>query len=237
MAVQVGTIAAVTTPPHTKPAARATQRRGDARREQMLQAALALLETMDFQQITFVAVCERAGIPHGSARYFYPDLDALLRGLLGELGKRHDADLARPLPSRTTRDWRAVIHCLIDRSARFVGRNPVFAKLTIGGHMPPELKRLDREADVGRAKHLLDLLDRYFVLPRHKDLERLAYYATEVVDTAFMLSMRECNRVTPWWVRQAKLGATGILEPVFGDLEARRRRGRRAARSVRRRNS
>lgn len=210
---------------HTTPSpksARLTQRRGDARREQLLQAAYALLETRDFRELTFVAVCERAGIPHGSARFFYPDLDALLYGLLGDIGKRHDVEIARPLRGRTTQSWRALVHCLIDRSARFQQRHPVFAKLTIGGHMPPELKRLDRDADFTRAKFLIGKLDEYFVLRRHKDDERIAYFAIEVVDTAFMLSMRECNEVTPWWLRQAKLGAIAVLEPHFGDLQPRK---------------
>lgn len=202
---------------------RATQRRGDERRERLLRAGLALLQTQDFHEITFVAVCERAGIPHGSARYFYPDLDALLRGLLAELGKRHDDELARPLRSNVTRSWQTLTHALVDRSARFQQRNPVFAKLTIGGHMPPELKRLDRDSDYDRARFMLAKLDEYFVLPRHKDNERVAYYAIEMVDTAFMLSMRESNQVTSWWVRQAKSGATAVLQQHFGELAPRSR--------------
>jgi hypothetical protein len=110
---------------------------------------------------------------------------------------------------------------MIDRSARFQQRNPVFAKLTIGGHMPPELKRLDRDADFDRARFTLRLLDEYFVLPRHKDNERVAYYSIEVVDTAFMLSMRECNQLTSFWVQQAKRGATAVLERHFGELVPR----------------
>lgn len=202
-------------------APRITQRRGDARREQLLQAALTLLETRDFAEVTFVAVCEQAGIPHGSARYFYPDLPALLRGLLGELGKRLDDDLARPLRGKATKSWRALLHSLIDRSARFQRDNPVFAKLTIGGHMPPELKRLDRDADFKRARFVLAKLDEFFLLPQHKDNERVAYYAIEIVDTAFMLSVREYGQITPWWVRQAKRCAEAAFEAHFGDLKRR----------------
>jgi AcrR family transcriptional regulator len=201
--------------------ARVTQRRGDARREQLLQAALTLLETRDFSEVTFVAVCEQAGIPHGSARYFYPDLPALLRGLLGELGKRHDEDMARPIRGKAAKSWRALLHCLIDRSARFQRGNPVFAKLTISGYMPPELKRLDRDADLNRARFLLARLDEFFLLPRHRDNERVAYYAIEIVDTAFMLSVRECGDISGWWIRQAKRCAEAAVEAHFGDLKPR----------------
>ncbi len=95
--------------------------------------------------------------------------------------------------------------------------------------MPSELKRLDREADYDRARFLLARLDEFFVLPRHKDNERIAYYAVEIVDTAFMLSMRECGQVTPWWLRQAKRSATGVFEAHFGELARRPRRQRRRA--------
>lgn len=201
--------------------ARATQRRGDARREQLLQAAMTLLEAQDFSEVTFVAVCEKAGIPHGSARYFYPDMPALLRGLLGELGKRHDDEITRPLRGKATQSWKALLETLIERSARFQRNNPVFAKLTISGHMPPELKRLDRDADFKRARFVLEKLDEFFLLPPHRDNERVAYYATEIVDTAFMLSVRECGEVAPWWVRQAKRCAVAAFEAHFGDLKPR----------------
>ncbi len=201
--------------------ARATQRRGDARREQLLQAALTLLATRDFPELTFVAVCEQAGIPHGSARYFYPDLPALLRGLLSELGKRHDEELARPLRGKATQSWRALLHALIQRSARFQRDNPVFAKLTISGYMPPELKRLDRDADLRRARFLLERLNEFFVVPDHRDNERVAYYAIEIVDTAFMLSVRERGEVTAWWIRQAERCAEAALLAHFGELQPR----------------
>lgn len=203
------------------PASKSTQRRGDERRRLLLQATHTLLQTLEFRELTFVAVCERAGIPHGSARHFYPDLDALLQGLLGELGRRHDAALAEPLPRSAKRSWRALVHTMIERSFQFQERNPVFAKLTIGGYMPPQLKRLDRDADYDRAHFLLTQLDTYFVLPRLRDSERVAYYATEIIDTAFMLSMRENNHIAPWWVKRAKEAATSVLAQHFGELMPR----------------
>lgn len=201
-----------------KSGSRSTQRRGDARRQRLLRATHALLQTRDFRTLTFMAVCQKAGIPHGSARHFYPDLDALLQGLLFELGRQFDEALARPLRDSATKSWRALLNCLIDRSVRFHAQNPVFAKLTIGGYMPPELKRLDRDADYDRARFLLQRLDEFFVLPRLRDDERMAYYAIEVIDTAFMLSMRESNRVTPWWVKRAKEAAADVLARRFGEL-------------------
>jgi len=46
-----------------------------------------------------------------------------------------------------------------------------------------------------------------FALARTVCLNRFSSDQGEVVDTAFMLPMRESNRLTAWWVRQARCGA------------------------------
>lgn len=209
----------MTSPP--KPAAQAppkgTQRRGDERRERLLGAASALLARHDLPQVTYAAVCAEAGVPTGSAHHFYPDLDSLFRALLQELGARHDAALTRPLRARDLRSWRSLLASLVDRSARFHRANPVFAKLAIGGQTPPELKRLDRDADRARSLYFLGLLEEHFVVPRVADRERIVYLATEVVDLAFTLSMGEAGRITPAWIRYAKITAGALLAQFLGD--------------------
>lgn len=207
----------------SKPSARPrpNQRRGDARRQRLLEAALKLLAARDFRKITLVSVCAEADIPHGSARHFYRDLDELWLGLLAELGKRHDHAMTRPVRGTATRSWRDLIGCFIERSARFQRSNPAYAKLTIGGYMSPELKRLDRDADYERARFALQQLEQRFVVPPHRDNERVTYFAIEAVDTAFMLSMRQHGRLTSWWIDRAKRGAIAIMETHFGEMPPR----------------
>jgi len=161
-------------------------------------------------------------VPAGSARFFYPDLDSLLRALLRDLGERHDAALMRPFRERDVASWRALIECLIDRTARFQRANPVFAKLSIGGQTPPHLKRVDRDADKARSKFVLAALEEHFVLPRIPDRERAIYLIVEVVDLTFTLSMSESGSITPEWLQYAKVAATSLCSQFFGDsLEPR----------------
>jgi len=61
---------------------RGTQRRGDERRQQLLQAAQTLLSRHAVPEVTYAAVCAEAGVPPGSAHHFYPDLDAIYRAVL-----------------------------------------------------------------------------------------------------------------------------------------------------------
>ena len=202
-----------------------TQRRGDERRQRLLAAAATLLERQDAGNVTFVAVCAAADVPPGSARFFYRDIHELLRALLLELAKEHDTALMAPFRPRDVEDWRSLVRCLIDRSARFQRSHAVFAKLSIGGQTLPELKRMDRAADRQRSQGVLALLDEYFVVPRISDLERIAYFITETVDLAFSLSMNEAGRITPAWLELAKNAATELLAHHFGGELKRRPSG------------
>lgn len=199
-----------------------TQRRGDQRRQRLLTAAATLLEQQDAGDLTFAAVCEAAGVPPGSARFFYRDSHELLRALMMELAAEHDAALMAPLRPRDVQDWRSLLGCLVDRSARFQRAHPVFAKLSISGQTLPELKRMDREADRQRSMGALALLDEYFVVPRIPDLDRIIYFVVETVDLAFSLSMNEAGRITPTWLNVAKTSATELLAHyVGGELKRR----------------
>jgi AcrR family transcriptional regulator len=202
-----------------------TQRRGDERRQRLLAAAATLLLDQDVLGLTFATVCSAAGVPPGSARFFYRDIHELLRALLMELSKAHDAALMAPFRPRDVENWRSLIECVIDRSARFHRTHVVFAKLAISGQTLPELKRMDREADRQRSIGVLALIDEYFIVPRIPDLDRITYFITETVDLAFQLSMMEAGRITPEWLRMAKSSVTELLAHFLGGELKRRPSG------------
>lgn len=203
-----------------RPSSRATasgSRRGELRREQLCAAATRLLERLDLPDVSYVAVCKEAGIPTGSAHHFYPDLDAIFRALVARLGAEHDREFYRPLRPAECASWQHIFRCLVRRSAAFSGKHPVFAKLLLGGHTPPDLKRIDREADRSRGSHFLALLEQHFVVPRIADPERVVYLATEIVDLAFMLSMAEAGRITPAWQAHAMAAAEAFMTRHLGE--------------------
>lgn len=136
----------------------------------------------------------------------------------------------RPLKARDTRSWQSIVECLVDRAARYHRAHPVGARLAIGGETPPQIKRIDRDADRDRAGFALRIAEELFIVPRFADKERVAYVATELVDTAFTTSMLEHGRVTPAYVGLAKLAAIGFLSHYLGAELPRRplvRPGRR----------
>ncbi len=204
-------------PSHTtRPVAARTQRRGDRRREKLLEAASDLVQGLPLAEVTYAAICSRAKVPPSSAYHFYPDLDAIFRALLETGRAGFDTALMRPLRAAERRTWQNVVECLVDRAARYNRTNPVAARLAIGGQTPPQLKRLDRDADRIRAGLALDVLESLFVVPPLRHKRQVAFVATEIVDAVFTTSMIEEGRLTPAYVTIAKRAVTGFLGSYFG---------------------
>jgi AcrR family transcriptional regulator len=220
---RIGGPAIMVRPPSTRATAR-TQRRGDRRRERLLEAAGELVQRQPLSEVTYAAVCARAGVPPSSAYHFYPDMDAIFRALLETGRTGFDAALTRPLPPAQGRTWQAVVECLVDRAARYNRSHPVAARLAIGGQTPPHLKRLDRDADRVRAGLALDVLESLFIMPPLRHKRQVAFVATEIVDTVFTTSMIEEGRLTPAYVTIAKRAVTGFLGSYFGASLPRRTR-------------
>lgn len=203
-------------PQRTAPRQR-TQRRGDRRRERLLRAARELIARLPLASVTYAGVCARAGVPASSAHHFYPDLDAVYRALLEAHRAEMDAALMRPLRARACRSWQDIVACFVDRAVRCHRAHPVGAKLAIGGETPPQIKRIDRDADRLRAGFAMSVIEERFVVPRFAGKQRVAYVATELVDSVFTTAMLESGRLAPPYVRLAKLAVIGFLSSYLGD--------------------
>jgi AcrR family transcriptional regulator len=204
-----------------------TQRRGDQRRERLLAAAGELVLGLPLPDVTYAAICARAGVPASSAYHFYPDVEALFRALL-EIGRRDfDSAVLRPLRPSQCQRWQSVVECLVDRAAAYNRKHPVAARIAIGGQTPPQLKRVDRDADRVRAGLALEVLESLFVVPPLRHKRKVAFAATEIIDTLFTTSMIEEGRITPTYVRIAKQAVVGFLTQYFGGSLPRRGKGAR----------
>jgi AcrR family transcriptional regulator len=210
--------------PHSqRPAPRPrTQRRGDRRRERLLRAARELIARLPLASVTYAGVCARAGVPASSAHHFYPDLDAVYRALLEAHRAAMDAALMRPLGAHAARSWQAIVACFVDRAVRCHRAHPVGAKLAIGGETPPQIKRIDRDADRLRAGFAMSVIEERFVVPSFAGKQRVAYVATELVDSVFTTAMLASGRLAPPYVKLAKLAAIGFLSTFLGGQLPRR---------------
>jgi AcrR family transcriptional regulator len=198
------------------------QRRGVRRRERLLRAASDLIVRLPLSEVTYAAICERASIPPSSAYHFYADLDEICRALLVTDQAGMNAALLRPMTPSQSRSWQSVVGCLVERAARYNRSHPVAAKLSIGGQTPPQLKRVDRDADRIRSGLALRALEQLFLVPSFPHKEQVAFLAIEIVDTVFTSSMIAHARLTSVYVRLAKAAAIGFLMQFFGEHMPRR---------------
>lgn len=115
--------------PSTWTAARAPrQARGRERREQLLDAAAALIAESGLAAVSMHAAAQRAGASIGSAYHFFRDKDQMLDAL----AERHDAELRSAFDrvlQRTDAEWAAlspaeIIEQLIGWAIRYFVRHP-----------------------------------------------------------------------------------------------------------------
>jgi AcrR family transcriptional regulator len=211
------------------------QRRGIRRRERLLRAAGELIVRMPLSQVSYSAICARAKIPPSSAYHFYADLDEICHALLVADQAGMDEALLRPMTPAQSRTWQSVVGCLVDRAARYNRSHPVAAKLSIGGQAPPQLKRVDREADRVRSGLALRTLQQLFVVPDFPHKTQVAFLATEIVDTVFTSSMITQGRLSSVYVTLAKAATIGFLTQFFGEHMLRRDHTSSSVRGRRRR--
>jgi AcrR family transcriptional regulator len=198
-------------------AAPRSRTKGDSRRESILDAAASLLESAALEDLTYRAVCAQARVPESSAYHFFPDLSAVYRSLLTRLGKKHDEYCFREPAPAERKSWKTIVGTTMERSAAFQRRNPIFAKLTISGKVPFDLKQFDRTADRGRAGFTIDTIDKYFILPRMDDLEDIFYIGCELYDQVAILSMIQYGLLTPAMVERGKVAAIAFIQHYIGE--------------------
>lgn len=196
----------------TKRSNGATQARGRARRESLLNSAAALLIEKDLEDITFLDIAEHANIPKGSAYHFYANIMDLYSALTARIGEDLYNCLAQPITDQSISHWHDVCNNMIDRSVAFYEASPAARQLLIGGKTPPQFKRADRDNDRRLGALLKQHLETYFVLPQIPNELDVFFYAVEIIDLMFVLSMLRENDITEAMTAEAKRAARAYLE-------------------------
>jgi AcrR family transcriptional regulator len=190
---------------------RRTQKRGEERRQRLLDSAASLLGKREIAEISLEEIARNADIPVTSAYHFYPDKHRLLAALAACYGEAFEQIVTRPLPAAQIRRWEDVIERLIDRAVRYYKENPAARKLLIDGKTPSEIKLADRIHDRALGSLLEAAVARHFVLPEFPERSDVFYHAVEIVDVLLQVSVIRFRRITPAMVRHVKIGGVAYL--------------------------
>lgn len=196
---------------------RATKRKagsyakGAARREALLDAAEILLETHDLDKLALKDIAEKASIPVGSAYHFFANSQDLFVALALRFTSLLSATIAKPYSGAATRSWQNLFDAAIDRAAKLYGDHPAYRQLIIGGKSPPEIKLADRKNDEQVGQLMRDVIARHFKLDRFSRDNDVFFYATEIVDLMFSLSVIQNGVIKPAMVSEAKVAGKAYL--------------------------
>jgi AcrR family transcriptional regulator len=190
---------------------RRTQKRGEERRQRLLDSAAAMLSRREIAEISLEDIARDADIPVTSVYHFYPDKYRLLAALAARYGEAFERILTRPLPTAQIKRWEDVIERLIDRAVRYYRENPAARKLLIDGKTPSEIKLADRLHDRALGSLLEAAVARHFVLPEFAERSDIFYHAVEIVDVLLQVSAIRFGRITPAMVRHVKIGSVAYL--------------------------
>jgi AcrR family transcriptional regulator len=197
--------------PGAHPGARRTQKRGEERRQRLLDSAASLLARREIAEVSLEDIARNADIPVTSAYHFYPDKHRLLTALAARYGEAFERIVVKPLPPAQIERWEDVIARLIDRAVRYYRDNPAARKLLIDGKTPSDIKLADRLHDRAIGALLEAAIARHFVLPEFPERSDVFYHAVEIVDVLLQVSVIRFGRITPTMVRHARIGSVAYL--------------------------
>jgi AcrR family transcriptional regulator len=205
--------------------------RGIERRKRLLESARRLLDARELDEITLGDVADDAGVPKGSAYFFYADIEDLYASLQAVLHEELLEVLGKPIRKQIRR-WQDVIVALNARGMEYYTNNRVARQLQIGPRTSPELKLRDRQSDVAIGKLFEQHIDELFVLPEIADRSRIFFRAVEIADLMFSLSVMESGTITPAMCAEADRAGIAYLESYFSSSLPKRKRRAKANTSV-----
>jgi AcrR family transcriptional regulator len=197
--------------------------RGIERRRRLLESARKLLDTRELNEITLGDVAADAGVPKGSAYFFYSDIADLYASLQTVVQEEIIGRLKKPIRKQIRR-WQDVITALTARGMEFYTNNPAARQLQIGPRTSADLKLRDRQSDIAIGKIFEQQVDEFFVLPDIDDRSRIFFRAVEIADLMFTLSVMESGTITPTMCAESDRAAIAYLESYLSPSLPKRKR-------------
>lgn len=187
---------------------RYTQARGRARREALITAARTLLDERDMNEITLPMVAEQAGIPASSTYHFFPDLRELYKTTARIIAD--EMTLLKP-EAVAYRRWQDCVATFFEASAAYFNSDAAARQLLLGPQTAPEIKRSACYDDMRFGAALHSLLDTVYHLPQMTEPVVTCFYAIQLADTLFSLSVFEHGHITPHMLNVAVTASTSYL--------------------------
>ncbi|MFT4266188.1 MAG: TetR/AcrR family transcriptional regulator [Xenophilus sp.] len=184
------------------PRKRPLQERGVVRYNKLLDAAHALLQSHELDEIGLYQIAKAAQVPPASAYHFFPTSGAVLLALaeryhaqFASVGQRVDT------PGVTT--WQGMLKLSLDEAVRIYNENLPICKLFLGSHTTRELVQSESGFNELIAGRMLAFYDQFFHMPRIRDAQGKFLIMLTLVDAVWSLSFTKHRRITPQLAEEA----------------------------------
>ena len=199
------------------------QTRGKVRREQLIDAAHALLDELPLETLSLAQIAQAADMPTSSAYHFFENAHGVLAALAERFGAELVDAVAAPYPGHATNTWMGIYAEAVDRAVALYRASPAYRQLILGPHTPPAIKLSDRKNDFELGSRFLSVIDQHFVLPEVPDLAERMFYSIEIVDLFLSLSYIRDREIRQDMVQEAKEAGIAYLERYLPRILPHRR--------------
>ena len=119
-------------------------KRGDQRRDALLNATKEIITLDDISEISFVTIAKKAEIPLPSVYHYFKNLDDLIIMIVDELGKELLEDL-KLVKNTYFHSSEERIHFLLDENIKFLNEHPIAQKVFYAPSLPDSAKAIDKK--------------------------------------------------------------------------------------------
>lgn len=179
------------------------RRRGKQRREALLRAAYDLLCDRPLEDIAFIDIADKAGIPEGSAYHFFANRYDVFMALSDDLSHKFADVVQQPIPAKANRDWQSLVRFQMEQIAALYNDTPPARKLLIGGTTPPVFQLQERIKERRAGLVMYEVFDRLFELPKIPRPRDVFFYYVELTHYMFSLSVIKHDKIVKSMLEEA----------------------------------
>ena len=191
------------------------QQRGNTRRRQLLDAAEEMLGDVPIEELSFKQVCEKAGVPEGSAYHFFANRYDLLTGLASHIANDFIAIYAKPIPKAKIKSWHDLVDVMVSRAVQMYNSNPAARQIWLSGRAPAQVRLADHVSEKSVSNDIRDVFEHFFKLPSLPEKYDIFFHFLELCDVPLSLSVIEHGKITDDMVEEAKRAGKGYLGTYF----------------------
>ena len=192
---------------------RAPQARGIARREQLLAAAIILLEERELDEVSLADVAEKAGIPVTSAYSLYPNINGLFSQLMVTFTHQLADAIEDDISAIACETWMDVIGGVCDGHVKFYESHKACERIRLSGKAPAEIRyNEDRVGGLEFAPRIRTFLERRFILPALEDIDRIFLVMLDLIDGIYVSAYVRDGYLSDTIAREAKRAALAYLK-------------------------